>query len=129
MPKQWTLHSDTVVKIGDDWGGGLEIVLEREPQSSIGNGRVLDVSEIVNPLLWDQTRVFKVSLFLDIEEIPTAALTRMLWQASLRESMVARLLRSHSARKHSAPSDPGLHRKESNPLARRPRKPTVETLP
>jgi len=63
------LYDDTVVKIGDSWGFGLEIVFERARQSSIGIGRVLDAAEIAEPLPRN-ARISRVGLFFDIEEIP-----------------------------------------------------------
>ncbi len=57
--ERWNLFPDTSVSVGDRWGSGLEVVLEREQHCEIGIGRVFD-----NPVPDDeQNRVFKLGIF------------------------------------------------------------------
>jgi hypothetical protein len=75
LSDRWNLYFDTVVSVGDCWGSGLDIVIERKPTGGIfemGLGHVLDpaVSKASDQTSDEEGLFFKVALSFHIEEIP-----------------------------------------------------------
>jgi len=71
--EKWPLSFDTFVSVGDRWGSGLEVLIEREPSNSpsgeLGLGYTREQSE-TSRMLPDESPIFKIGLFLAIWEIP-----------------------------------------------------------
>jgi len=72
-PNRWELSFDTVVSVGSNWGSGLEIMIERQPNNSVfddGMARLYNVAARQSETDAEAARIFKFGFDIGIEDIP-----------------------------------------------------------